>query len=57
MEIKIFDTEGKMVAERYYYPQPVKTRSKFLLSENEPGVYIVNIIIDDIVKTKKIRIK
>lgn len=57
MEIKIFDTQGKMVAERHYFPQEDRTQSTFLLTENEPGVYIVNIIIDDVVKTRKLRLK
>ncbi len=57
MEIKIFDTQGKMVAERHYFPQGKKVQSEFLLLENEPGVYIVNVIVDDIVKTRKIRLK
>lgn len=57
MEIKIFDTQGKMVAERHYLPAGKKAHSKFLLSENEPGVYIVNVIIDDVVKTRKVTFK
>ena len=36
---------------------PLYGNSEFLLSENEPGVYIVNVIVDDIVKTRKIRLK
>ncbi|MCF8381852.1 MAG: T9SS type A sorting domain-containing protein [Bacteroidales bacterium] len=57
MEVKIFDTKGNMVAERQYFAIEKKTPSQFLLNESEPGVYIVNIIIDGIVKTRKMRMK
>ena len=57
MEIQIFDTSGKIVAERHYFPNKSKSDTSRLLTEQEPGVYIVNIIIDDIVKTRKLRIR
>ena len=57
MEVKIFDTQGNMVAERQYIATEKKKESQFFLNESDPGVYIVNIIIDGIVKTSKIRMK
>jgi len=57
MEVKIFDTLGNVLAERQYISSEKKTASQFLLNESEPGIYIVNIIVDGIVKTRKIRMK
>lgn len=57
MEIKIFDIQGKMVAERHYFPGEPNSNSSFSIAENQPGIYIVNIIIDDIVKIRKMRLR
>lgn len=57
MEVKILDTYGKTIVERQYFPQKKSNNSQFLLGESEPGVYMVNIIIDGMVKTRKLRIR
>ncbi|MCK4922014.1 MAG: T9SS type A sorting domain-containing protein [Bacteroidales bacterium] len=57
MEVKIFDTRGNMVAERQYIATEKKKESQFFLNKKESGVYIVNVIIDDVVKVRRIRMK
>lgn len=57
MEVKIFDTLGNVLAERQYTGTEKKANSQFLLNDSEPGIYMVNIIIDGVVKTRKIRMK
>lgn len=54
MEIKVFDTRGKMIAERHFFPGRRRSESSYLISEAEPGVFIVSIMMDDIVKIKKL---
>lgn len=57
MEIQIFDTKGKMVAERHYFPGKNKSEISYLIDNNKPGVYIVNILVDNIVKTRKMKLR
>ncbi len=57
MEVKILDTQGNVVVERNYNSEKKQNQSQFLLNEREPGVYVVNVIIDGMVKVRKIRLK
>ncbi len=57
MEVKIFDTEGNVVVERNYSSEEKNTQYNFSINEKEPGIYIVNVIIDGMVKVRKVRLK
>ena len=57
MEVKILDPQGNVVVERNYPSEEKNTQSNFSINEKEPGVYIVNVIIDGMVKVRKIRLK
>ena len=57
MEVKILDPQGNVVVERNYISEEKQNQSQFLLNEKEPGVYVVNVIIDGMVKVRKIRLK
>lgn len=57
MEVKVLDPQGNVVIERNYISEEKKSQSQFLLNEKEPGIYVVNVIIDGMVKVRKIRLK
>ncbi|HYW95369.1 MAG TPA: T9SS type A sorting domain-containing protein [Bacteroidales bacterium] len=57
MEVKIYDANGKVVAERVYYPRDEKIHYEFDLSSEDKGIYFVNIIVDNEVKSKKLLLK
>lgn len=57
MEVKIYDENGRMVAERVYYPRDEKGHYEFDLKEEDKGLYFVNIIVGDEVKSKKLILK
>ncbi len=57
MEVKILDSKGNVVVERNYTSEEKNTRSIFSINEKEPGIYIVNVIVDGMVKVRKIRLK
>ena len=57
MEVKVLDPQGNIVIERNYISEEKKNQSQFLLNEKEPGIYVVNVIIDGMVKVRKIRLK
>ncbi len=54
MEVKIYDQNGKIVAERVYYPRDEDGQYEFDLSNEVKGIYFVSIIIDNQVKTRKL---
>ena len=54
MEVKIYDLNGKIVAERVYYPRDEDGHCEFDLSNEVKGIYFVSIIIDNQVKTRKL---
>ena len=54
MEVKIYDTNGKIVAQRVYYPRVQEENYEFDLTPDDKGIYFVNIIIGNEVKTKKL---
>ncbi len=56
MEIKIFDSKGEVMAERYYYPKDRRKETRFKLDGARAGIYVVNIIIEDVVKTARMRL-
>jgi len=57
MEVQIFDINGKKVAQRNYYSKEEKEQYKFDLSRNDKGVFVVNLIVGDSIKTTRIRLK
>ncbi len=57
MEVKIYDVNGKVVAERVYYPRDEDGHYEFDLSDNDKGIYFVNIIVDNQVKSRKLILK
>lgn len=57
MEIKIYSSEGELVAERHYLEGDNNTDTDFLLSDKSNGVYIAKIMYDGIVKTRKLKIR
>lgn len=57
MEVKIYDENGRIVAQRVYYPRNDKNRCEFDLKEEDKGLYSVNIIVGDEVKSKKLLLK
>jgi hypothetical protein len=57
MEVQIFDINGKRVAQREYFPISRRKHNEFSLNGKDKGIYVVNIILEDTIKTTKIRLK
>ncbi len=57
MEVKIYDVNGKIVANRVYYPRDEEGHYEFDLSNEDKGIYFVNIIVGNEVKSKKLILK
>lgn len=57
MEIKIFDSKGEVIAERFYYPKDKRKETRFKLDSATAGIYVVSIIMEDMVKTTRLRLK
>lgn len=57
MEVQIFDINGKKVAQRAYYPLDNVAQNDFNLNGNNKGIYVVNIIVGNTIKTTKILLK
>lgn len=57
MEIKIYSSDGELVAERHYLAADNKSDADFLLSSKSNGVYFAKIMYDGIVKTRKLKIR
>ncbi len=57
MEIKIYSSDGDLVAERHYLSGNNNAGADFLLSNKSNGVYIAKIMYDGIVKTRKLKIR
>jgi len=57
MEIQIFDNKGKMVADRHYFPRQTDSDTSEFIRTQKPGVYIINVLVDDIVKKRKLRLR
>ncbi len=57
MEVKIYDANGKIVAERVYYPRDEQGHYEFDLTNEDTGIYFVNIIVGNEVKSKKLILK
>jgi hypothetical protein len=49
MDIQVFDIKGRLVSERCNHPFETISDIAYCISQNNPGAYIVNIIVDDIV--------
>ena len=57
MEVEIFDINGKKVVRRSYYPEGNHEQLKFDLKGNDKGIYIVSIIVENAVRTRRLRLK
>lgn len=56
MDIQVFDIKGRLVSDRSNYPFKTISDIAYSISRNNPGTYIVNIIVDDIVIKKQAEI-